>query len=436
MNSTNFPYAAALRGLKLHIYTGATVGERTIAEKPCHEDLMPWSDNSGGRGPARGPWGQPPKGNGGNGANGGGRSEPPDLEELLQASRQRLKRAFPRGRGGRGGGGGGAAPQFSPKMAGLAAVGLLALWLLSGFYQVGASRLGVVTTFGKFDRVTSAGLHWHVPSPIQTVTVEPVTEIRALSLPETGSSSTAGIGEGLMLTKDKNILDVAMTVQWQIKNDLASADGRLPPVAQFLFNVADPGRLVTTIGEAALREVIGNNDLDFIRTEGRNKVQDETLLLMQQALDEQNTGIQIVSVNLQKTEPPTPEVNAAFLDVIAAGQNQQATINDARAYANSKVPDARGQAQRILEDARAYASRVTAEARGQADRFSSIYTEYQKAPEVTRERLYLETIERVLGPMNKVIMENDGQSGVVPYMSIDELRRRQQTQPQPSGGQQ
>ncbi|MEE2692895.1 MAG: FtsH protease activity modulator HflK [Pseudomonadota bacterium] len=390
---------------------------------------MPWSDNSGKGGPTRGPWGQqPPRPPGGNNnGNGGGRSEPPDLEELLKASRQRLKRAFPRG-GGNGGGGGPGAPRLSRNSLALAGAAVVGLWVVSGFYQVDADELAVVTTFGKYSAITSPGLHWHVPMPVQNARREKVTSLRYTNIPEgTGRRGEAG---GLMLTGDKNIVDVAMQVQWRIKTDTVAEQGdALPPVAQFMFNINDAPNVVRTVGEASIREVVGRNELDFVQTEGRTEVQEQTRALMQEALDLYKTGIEIAEVNLEKADPPTDEVNAAFLDVIAASQDRNTIINGARAYANRVVPEARGQAQRILEGARAYQAQVTADARGQAARFDSILAEYQRAPQVTRQRMYLETVEQVLGPMNKIIVEDKAGGGVVPYLPLNELQKKPQQQP-------
>ena len=387
---------------------------------------MPWSDNSnnggsnGGRGPTKGPWGQPPRNNGGGGRGSGG-GEPPDLEELLQASRQRLKRAFPQGRGG--GRGGRRGPELNSKTFGLIGAGLLVLWGLSGFYQVEAEELGVVTTFGKYETITTPGLHWHMPAPIQNAIKVPVTRIENTPIPQ-NRGQRGPQAEGLMLTGDKNIVDVEMIVQWKVKEGADDQGGGLPGAAQYVFNIDDPRNLVITVGEAAIREVVGRNSLDFVQTTGRSTVQDETRALMQATLDLQHSGIEVQSVNLEKTEPPTTEVNEAFLDVEAAKQDKEQYINTARAYANQVVPEARGQAQRILEDARAYQARVTAEARGQADRFNQIFEEYAKAPEVTRQRMYLETVEEVLGDMNKIIVEDDAGSGVVPYLPLNELSKR------------
>ncbi|MGF1543852.1 MAG: FtsH protease activity modulator HflK [Parvularculaceae bacterium] len=388
---------------------------------------MPWQDNSGNKGgPVKGPWGQPPRGGPNGDGSGGGRGpnrprgpggEPPDLEELLQASRQRLKRAFPRGpRGPKG-------PEFNVRTAGLVGGALVFLWGLSGVYTVDAAELGVVTTFGKFQTVTGPGLHWHAPAPVQSARTETVTTLRTNSIPPTRTQRGAR-SEGLMLTGDKNIVDVAMKVQWKIKPGLESADEELPGVAQFIFNIDDPNNLVRTVGEASIREVVGRNTLDFVQTTGRTAVQEQTRELMQSTLDLQKSGIEITEVNLEKTEPPTSEVNEAFLDVEAAKQDREQYVNTAKAYANRIVPEARGDAQQIIERARAYQAQVTAESRGQADRFSAILAEYEKAPEVTRQRMYLETVERVLGDMNKIIVERDAGSGVVPYLPLNELTKR------------
>ncbi|MEO0399721.1 MAG: FtsH protease activity modulator HflK [Pseudomonadota bacterium] len=380
---------------------------------------MPWQDNSGdNNGPVRGPWGQP-GGKNGRGGRGPGRGDPPDLEDILNASRQRLKRALPGGEGGGGGGG----PEFSGKVFGLFAAAALALWGFSGIYTVDAGELAVETTFGEFSGVTTSGLQWHFPSPIQNVRKVNVETLQRLPVPAV--QRRANQSEGLMLTGDKNIVDVALTVVYKISTDI-TADGTLPGIAQYLFNVDDPENVVRTVAEASVREVVGRNTLDYVQTSGRTDVQQQTLALVQSALDQYGAGIEITEINLEKTEPPTQEVNDAFLDVEAADQDKQRAIDSARAYANKVVPEARGEAQRILEGARGYSARVTAESRGQADRFNAILAEYKKAPEVTRQRMYLETLETVLGDMNKIIVEDDAGSGVVPYLPLNELNRKNQ----------
>ncbi len=381
---------------------------------------MPWQDNSGNRGP----WGQPPRGpsNNDGGKRGGG--EPPDLEDILQASRQRLKRAFPRG--GRGGGGrGGGGPQFNRATVGLIGAGVLALWVFSGVYQVAPNQLAVVTTFGKYSSISGPGLHWRVPYPVQNVKKEAVSDVRDMTIP--ANDRRGGVlSPGLMLTGDKNIVDVAFTVQWKIKSNLIPDQGEdMPGVAQYVFNIDEPEALVRMMGEAAMREVVGKNTLDFVQTDGRLEVARQTEDLMQSAFDSYNAGIQVERVNMTLAEPPTDEVNEAFRDVQAAEQNQATVIQNARQYTNQVVPEARGQAQRILEEAGAYAAERTADARGQAARFDEIYAEYAKAKDVTRQRMYLETVERVLGDMDKIIVDESAGTGVVPYLSLDELRRKQ-----------
>jgi membrane protease subunit HflK len=386
---------------------------------------MPWQDNSGNGG-GRGPWGQPPRGPSGptnGGKRGGGRGEPPDIEDLLQASRNRLRRAFPRGGGG--GGGGGGMPPMNKSMIGLIVAGVLGLWLFSGVYQVESRELAVVTTFGKFTSISGPGLHWRIPSPIQGARKELVTDVRDMFIPASDRRG-GGLSPGLMLTGDKNIVDVAFTVQWKIKEgQIADEGARLPGVAQYIFNVDEPESLVRMTAEAAMREVVGRNTLDFIQTEGRFEVAQQTKTLMQTSLDSYMSGVEVRQVNLTLADPPTNEVNEAFRDVQAAEQNQATVIQQARQYTNQVVPEARGQAQRILEEAGAYAAERTADARGQAARFDEIYREYARAPEVTRQRMYLETVEKVLGDVDKIIIDEDAGQGVVPYLPLDEVRRQQ-----------
>ncbi|MEM9262642.1 MAG: FtsH protease activity modulator HflK, partial [Pseudomonadota bacterium] len=286
---------------------------------------MPWQDNSGNNGgPVKGPWGQPPKN--GDGRRPGPRSDSPDLEELLQASRQRLKRAFPKG----GGGGGRKGPELNTRTIGLGGVALLALWALSGFYTVDAGELGVVTTFGKYSDITTPGLNWHAPSPVQNVQVVNVGAEREMSIPASSQAGRNVERPGLMLTGDKNIVDVGMVIQYKVKSELDGSNS-LPGAAQFVFNVDNPPNVVRTVAESAIREIVGRNSLDFVQTTGRTQVQNETRDLIQAALDQYNAGIELTQVNLQKTDPPTDEVNEAFLDVEAADQDRQRAIDSARA---------------------------------------------------------------------------------------------------------
>ncbi len=391
---------------------------------------MPWQDNSGNNN--RGPWGQPPRGENGGGRNQGGRGsgEPPDLEDLLEASRRRLRRAFPRGRGGDGGGSGGM--PFSPKLFGLIAAAVLALWLFSGIYQVNPGERAVVTTFGKFSQIEAQGLKWRIPFPVQAVEIISVDEEQQTEIGFRGQAtrSAEALSESLMLTGDKNIVDVTFSVNWNVDTSPAP-EGELPGPAKYAFNIEEPQNVVRAVAEAAMREVVGGNTLEPLITSGRDLVQEQTRDLMQEALDSYNSGVRIIRVNYRRADAP-PQVREAFLDVFNAGSEAERKVNEAQRYYNEKIPLARGEAQKILEDAAAYAARVTADARGQAQRFNQIYDEYRQAPSVTRQRMYLETVESVLADMNKIVIEDDAGSGVVPYLPLNELNRQSQR----SGGSQ
>ena len=386
---------------------------------------MPWQDNSGNRGSGRGPWGQPPRGNNGGDQNNGGRrqGEPPDLEDLLEASRRRLRRAFPRGRGGGSGGGKGGLPINGP-LVGLVGAGILALWLFSGIYQVNPGERALVTTFGKFTDIEAQGLKWHVPFPVQSVEIVLVDRTRTTEIGFRGTAqrSAEAFSESLMLTGDKNIADVTFSVDWNIDTS-PQAEGELPGPAKFAFNIENQDNVVRAVAEAAMREVVGGNRLEPLLTSGRGDVAERTQTIMQEALNAYDSGINIIRVNYQKADAP-PQVRDAFLDVFNAGSEAERKVNDAQRYYNEKIPLARGEAQRILEGAAAYAARVTADARGQAERFNQIYDEYRQAPDVTRQRMYLETVESVLADMNKIVIDDEAGSGVVPYLPLNELNQR------------
>lgn len=390
---------------------------------------MPWQDNSGNRGP----WGQPPRGNNGGsnnngrGGRGGGGGEPPDLEDLLQASRQRLKRAFPGGGRGMGGGRG---PQINGAMMALIGVVLVVLWVFASLFQVNPGERAVVTTFGEFTRIEAQGLKFRI-FPIQGVEKVAVDAERQTEIGFRGNVSSRGqeaLSESLMLTGDKNIADVTFSVNWNVDTS-AVADDELPGPAKFIFNIENPDNVVRAVAEAAMREVVGGNTLQPLITSGRDLVENDTMRLMQEALDSYDSGIRIIRVNYGRADAP-PQVREAFLDVFNAGSEAEAKINEAQRYFNEKIPRARGEAQQILENSRAYAARVTEDARGQADRFNQIYDEYRNAPDVTRQRMYLETVETVLSDMNKIIIDEDSGQGVVPYLPLNELNR----QPSNRGG--
>lgn len=366
---------------------------------------MPWSNQSGGGGPWRpnpGPWGGGPS-----------NQRPPDLDEILRRSQDRLKKVMPGG--------------FFGGVRGIlvAVVILLVLWGLSGFFQVNTSEQGVVLRFGKHVRSVGEGLHYHLPYPIESVIIANVTENRRLEvgLRMEGSSQRTNIGvrevpqESLMLTGDENIVDVNFAVVWQIKPGGA---------ADFLFNIQNPETTIRAVAESAMREVIGRSDLQLVLTQGRQGIERAVHDLMQKTLDEYLAGVLVVQVQLQKVDPPD-QVIEAFRDVQAARADQERLQNEAQAYANRVVPEARGEAARVQQSAEGYRERVVNEARGAADRFNSILAEYTKAPEVTRERMFLETMERLLRNNGALVMDPSAAQGVVPYLPLNEL-----TQPRPS----
>ena len=381
---------------------------------------MPWTDKPGGSGNngGEGPWGRPEGQNGSGGEGGrrpGGDRQPPDLEELLRSGRERFRRG-PRG-GGRGGSGGGDFKMPSPRIFGLGAAAIVILWLVSGFYQVSPGAQGVVTTFGNYTGMTSSGLNWHMPWPVQTVDIVEVVEDRTVSV-------GAGQQRTLMLTSDLNIVDVQMDVNYRVAPDGALAEGELPNAAKFIFNIEEPRQLVQAAAESALRQVVGENEFSFVISEDRSGVTRRTQEILQQILDEYDSGIEIIRMNFGKADPPG-EVLPAQTDVVDARSEAERVVNEATRYRNNIVPRARGEARQIELDAEGYGQRVVREARGAASRFNDIYAEYIQAPEVTRRRMYLETMERVLGNMNKVVMDSDG-SGAVPYLNLNEIAREGQ----------
>ncbi|MBA5777771.1 FtsH protease activity modulator HflK [Stappia sp. F7233] len=383
---------------------------------------MPWSNQNGGGwkgGGSGGPWGNPGGGGGGGPWGGGpqrGGGNPPDLEELLRRSQDKLKNVLPGGGGNLGG-------------KGIAlALGVAALiWLGTGFYRVEPDEVGVELLFGKVTDQTPPGLNYNWPYPVGAVYTPEVLRIRELTVGMeefvTGGSVRARdvSEESLMLTGDENIVDVDFKVQWRIRN---TPEG----VSNYLFNIQNPEGTVKAVAESAMREVVGQSRIDLILTENRAPIQDSVQQLMQSALDGYGAGIEITQVQMQKVDPPQQVIDA-FRDVQAARADQERIQNEAQAYANRVVPEARGEAARVLEAANAYRDQTVAEATGEAQRFLKIFEEYKKAPDVTRERLYLETLEKVLGSNSKIIIdESAGSSGVVPYLPLDQLNRTPNTQ--------
>ncbi len=379
---------------------------------------MPWNDNAnGGEDSGKGPWGNKGGDRGGQrGASGGNNNggRPDNVEDLLKAGRDRLKNSMPGSRGGRSGGRrrGGEFKPPSKNILFLAVLGVLGLWLASGLYRVNPGERAVVTTFGKYTKLESEGLKWHIPNPFQNAIKESVTAQREVSI---------GGVDGLMLTSDLNIVDVSVVIQWNIKDDVGT-DGEMPAVAKYIYRIEEPELLVTAVGQSALREVIGTNRLDPIISNGRALVPEEMRKLMQLALDNYDSGINIIRVNFKRSDPPQAVLDA-FRDVIDARSDAKKAENDANAYKERILPNARAQAQRMVFQAEAYKAEEVAKARGAASRFNDIYAEYVKAPEVTRQRMYLETMEGVLGDMNKIIIDEDA-GGAVPYLNLNEMTRK------------
>ena len=371
---------------------------------------MPWSNQGGGGngGPwgkgggsgGGGPWGQGP---------GSGGQSPNDFEDILKRGQDRFRQAIPGGGMNRG------------LTTLLVLLGLAAAVFYMGTVRVDPDELGIVTRFGKYDRTLLPGLNLRLPYPFEEVYLPKVTQVNTMTVGRGNTSTTRGEGTdaSLMLTGDENIVDVGFIVKWRISD-----------AEKFLFNVRDgdaflsgnEAQTVLDVAESAVREVVGKGTLQSNFTE-RAASELAVKALMQSMLDSYNSGVAVTEVQLQAVDPPTQVIDA-FRDVQAAQADFDRKKKEAEAYANSQVPLARGDAERILQEAQAYKERVIAEAMGQASRFNKIYEEYRKAPDVTRQRMYLETMERVFGSMDKVIIDQKGGgSGVVPYLPLNELTK-------------
>ena len=374
---------------------------------------MPWNTQGGGPwGSGPGPWGGRPGG-----------QQPPDLEELLRRSQERVKNLFP----GLGGGGGG-----SRKGALLIAAAAVGIWLASGFYRIQPEEQGVVLRFGKLDRVTSPGLNYHLPWPVEEVLKPQVTRVNRIEVgfrsgtttPTGARTSTAvrDVGdEALMLTGDENIIDINFVVLWKVGD-----------AAQFLFNIRDPENTVKATVESTMREIVGQTPIVEATTEGRRTIETRVREQLQQLMNDYGAGILIDEVQLQKADPPQ-EVIESFRDVQRAQADRERAQNEAEGYANDIIPRARGEAERLLQESQGYRQEVIARATGEAERFKSVLAEYSKAQDVTVRRIYLETMEEVLKGMNKVIIDGQNGQGVVPYLPLPDLdQRARQPQAQPT----
>jgi membrane protease subunit HflK len=364
---------------------------------------MQWKNQGGG------PWGSGPKGPWGSGPQSSG-PRPPDLEDFVRRAQDRLQALLPGG-------------HFSAFGIALALVAAVAIWGLSGFFRVESEELGVVLRFGKYVRDAQPGLNYHLPYPIETVLLPKALRVSTLSIGMRVDEARRGgtfrdvPEESLMLTGDENIVDVDFTVLWRIKPKGAG---------DYLFNIQNPEGTVKAVAESAMREAIGKANIQPILTGARTTTEAAVQELMQKTLDNYKSGILIQQVQMQKVDPPNQVIDS-FRDVQAARADLERLQNEAQTYANRVVPDARGRASQILQNAQGYKEQAVAEAKGQTSRFLKVYDEYRKAPDVTRERIYLETMERVLGPADKVVIDpgaSSAGSGVVPYLPLGDWPKR------------
>lgn len=358
---------------------------------------MAWNEPGGGK---KDPW--------------SGRDQqdtPPDLDEVLRNLQERVNRLFGRKPGPAGGGNGN-----TGRLAGMVGAAAVAVWGLTGIYIVDEGSRGVVTRFGKYVETTQPGPHWHWPVPVEAVTVVNVEQQRFVEVGYRSGGRQQAVGslgsvprEALMLTKDENIVDVRLAVQYQIKD-----------AKEYLFNVLDPEGTLKQVTESAERSVIGNSTMDFVLTEGRSGVAADIKSEIQEMLDQYHAGIRVITVNLVDAQPPE-DVQASFEDAIKAREDEQRLKNEAEAYANEVVPKARGAASRLTQESEGYKEKVIAKARGEAGRFERLLEEYEKAPDVMRERLYIESMQEVMERANTLMLDVKNGNNVI-YLPLDKIR--------------
>ena len=334
-----------------------------------------------------------------------GNDGPPDLDELWKRFRQKLPGMGP-GKGGRGGDGGNGR-QFQ------GGAFILVVWLASGFYIVDASQRGVVLRFGKYVDTTQPGPQWHLPYPIETVEVVNLSQVRTVEVGYRTNVKNKVLKESLMLTDDENIIDLQFAVQYILRDP-----------TEYLFNNRNPDETVMQAAETAIREIVGKSKMDYVLYSGREQVAASAQQLMQSILDRYQTGISVSKVTMQQAQPPE-QVQAAFDDAVKAGQDRERQINEGQAYANDVVPKASGTASRLLQEAEGYKQSVIANAEGEASRFKQIQVEYQRAPAVTRERMYLETLQQVYGNASKVYVDQKAGSNLL-FLPLDKLMQSTQ----------
>jgi len=380
--------------LRAPVWPHLAMWTRDVREKEPTASVMPWNDNAN-----PGPWGDPPKGNDGARPDDGGRGReepprrpppppPPPLGPNLSEITRRLSEMLNRFRQGPGGQG------VSPPVVGAIVGAVVVVWALTGVYTVQANEEAVITRFGSYDRSVGPGLHYHLPIPMEQAELVPVTNQNTTVI---GGASGAEVPEeSLMLTGDENIVDLLFVVQWHISS-----------AADYLFRVRKPDDTVKAVAESAMREVVGRSPLKPILTTGRGEIQSQTLALMQKILDNYHAGVTVDAVQIQSANPPT-EVVPAYQDIAKAGQDAQSAINDANTYRNRVVNEAKGDAAKVVQAANGYKQQAVREAQGQADAFNQIDAQYRRAPAVTRQRIYIETMQNVLTHNRKVIVDAKG----------------------------
>jgi len=386
---------------------------RRINESKNNTQEMAWNE-PGGSGDDKDPWG----------ARGNSGQQPPDLDEVVRKLQNKFNSLFGGGKSSGGnegdgsgsGSGSGGSGSGSGKGIGVIIAIALIVWGFTGLYTVNEGNRGVVLRFGEYTETTMSGLHWHIPFPIEQVEIVNVQEIRNVEVGYRSNLSGQGSGrsvlnEALMLTQDENIIDIKFAIQYRIK------DAR-----DYLFNVSDPDITLHQATESAVREIIGKSKMDFVLTEGRNEIVVRAKTLIQDVMDGYNAGLELTSVNMQDAQPPE-QVQAAFSDAVKAREDEVRLKNEAEAYANDVIPKARGTAARMLEEANAYKEQVIAEAEGDASRFSQVLIEYNKAPEVTRQRMYLDAMENVMNQSTKVLVDVEGGNNLL-YLPLDRMMQQ------------
>ncbi|MCB1915061.1 MAG: FtsH protease activity modulator HflK [Rhodocyclaceae bacterium] len=341
-----------------------------------------------------------------------GNQGPPDLEEIYRDLSRKWRSLFgKKGSGGQGGDGGGGG-NFNAKFFG-SGIGVLALlglgvWAASGFYIVDASQRGVEMRFGKYTETTEPGLRWRMPYPIENHELVNLTSVRTVEVGYRGAARNTILNEALMLTDDENIINIQFAVQYILKNP-----------EDYLFNTREPDESVIQAAETAMREIVGKSRMDFVLYEGREEIATTAHELMQSILDRYGTGIQISKVTMQNAQPPE-QVQAAFDDAVKAGQDLERQRNEGQAYANDVIPKARGTASRLLQEADGYRARVVSQAQGDASRFEQVLAEYSRAPKVTRERMYIETMQQVFSNTSKIVVDAQSNSNLL-FLPLDKL---------------